>query len=169
MPDALLKVLTFTIARKITVVVLAAVLVAVLSATGFYVYRQTTQNLQAREATLTATAQVFAASVAPHLKSRDKQAALNSLRAIGKLKDIPYIAASLSDGQIFTAIGSAVIVEQGHGLGTITPDKSARGVMAMMVNPTMSVSVEAIQGGQRVGYVSLLADISDLRRQLFED
>jgi two-component system sensor histidine kinase BarA len=168
LPDALLKVLTFTIARKITVVVLAAVLVAVLSATGFYVYRQTTQNLQAREATLTATAQVFAASVAPHLKSRDKQAALNSLRAIGKLKDIPYIAASLSDGQIFTAIGSAVIVEQGHGLGTITPDKSARGVMAMMVNPTMSVSVEAIQGGQRVGYVSLLADISDLRRQLLE-
>ena len=168
MRDALLKVLTFTIARKITVVVLAAVLVAVLSATGFYVYRQTTQNLEAREATLTATAQVFAASVAPHLKSRDKQAALNSLRAIGKLKDIPYIAASLGDGQIFAALGNAVIVEQGHGLGTITPDKSAKGVMAMVVNPTMSVSVEAIQGGQRVGYVSLLADISDLRSQLIE-
>lgn len=54
--DALLKVLTFNIARKITVVVLAAVLVAVLSATSFYVYRQTTQNLEAREAMLTATA-----------------------------------------------------------------------------------------------------------------
>ncbi len=168
MRDALLKVLTFTIARKITVVVLAAVLVAVLSASGFYVYRQTTQNLEAREATLTVTAQVFAASVAPHLKSRDKPAALNSLLAIGKLKNIPYIAASLSDGQIFTAIGSAVIVEQGQGLGTITPDKSAKGVMAMMVNPTMSVSVEVIQGGQHVGYVSLLADISDLRSQLLE-
>ncbi len=166
--DALLKVLTFNIARKITVVVLAAVLVAVLSATSFYVYRQTTQNLEAREAMLTATAQVFAASVAPHLKSGDKQAALNSLRAIGKLNNIPYIAASLGDGQIFAALGSAVIVEQGQGLGTISPDKSAKGVMAMVVNPTMSVSVEAIQGGQRVGFVSLLADISDLRSQLLE-
>lgn len=43
--ETLLKLVGLTIARKITVVVLAAVLVAVLAATGFYVYRQTTQNL----------------------------------------------------------------------------------------------------------------------------
>jgi signal transduction histidine kinase/CheY-like chemotaxis protein/HPt (histidine-containing phosphotransfer) domain-containing protein len=166
--EKLLQLLSLTIARKITVVVLAAVLVAVTSATGFYVYRQTTQNLSAREDTLKATAQVFAASVAPHLRNRDKQAALNSLRAIGKLNAIPYIAASLNDGQIFAALGNAVIVEQGNGLGTITPDKSAKGVLALIFNPTISVSVPVIQGGQKVGDVSLLADISDLRAQLFE-
>jgi methyl-accepting chemotaxis protein len=166
--ETLLKLVGLTIARKITVVVLAAVLVAVLAATGFYVYRQTTQNLAARQATLTATAQVFAASVAPHLKARDKQSALNSLRAIGKLEAIPFIAASLNDGQTFAALGNAVIVEQGQGLGTTPDSKSAMGIMAMVFNPTMSISVEAIEGGERVGYVSLLADISDLRVQLLE-
>lgn len=168
MREALFKVLSLTIARKITVVVVAAVLVAVLSATGFYVYRQTTQNLAARDATLTATAQVFAASVAPHLKSGDKQAALNSLRAIGKLDAIPFISASLNDGQVFAALGNAVIVEHGNGLGTLTTDKTAKGMLALVFNPTLSVSVEAVQGGQRVGQVSLLADISDLRTQLLE-
>jgi signal transduction histidine kinase/CheY-like chemotaxis protein/HPt (histidine-containing phosphotransfer) domain-containing protein len=166
--EKLLQLLSLTIARKITVVVLAAVLVAVTSATGFYVYRQTTQNLEARQNTLKATAQVFAASVAPHLRNRDRQSTLNSLRAIGKLDTIPYIAASLNDGQVFAALGNAVIVEQGNGLGTITPDKSAKGVLAMVFNPTISVSVPVIQGGEKVGDVSLLADISDLRAQLFE-
>ena len=65
-------------------------------------------------------------------------------------------------------LGNAVIVEQGNGLGTITPDKSAKGVLALIFNPTISVSVPVIQGGQKVGDVSLLADISDLRAQLFE-
>ncbi len=168
MREILLKLVGLTIARKITVVVLAAVLVAVLAATGFYVYRQTTQNLTSREATLTATAQVFAASVAPHLKARDRQATLNSLRAIGKLDAIPFIAASLNDGQTFAALGNAVIVEQGQGLGATAGGKSAMGIMAMVFNPTISISVEAIEGGERVGYVSLLADISDLRAQLLE-
>ncbi len=168
MRQILLKLVGLTIARKITAVVLAAVLVAVLTATGFYVYRQTTQNLTSREATLTATAQVFAASVAPHLKARNRQATLNSLRAIGKLDAIPFIAASLNDGQTFAALGNAVIVEQGQGLGTTPDSKSAMGIMAMVFNPTMSISVEAIEGGERVGYVSLLADISDLRAQLLE-
>jgi signal transduction histidine kinase/DNA-binding NarL/FixJ family response regulator/HPt (histidine-containing phosphotransfer) domain-containing protein len=163
-----IELLSLTIARKITVVVLLAVLVSVMSATGFYVYRQTTQNLDSRKQSLEATALVFAASVAPHLRSKDKGAALNSLRAIGKLEAIPFIAASLNDGQVFAAIGNAVIVEQGSGLGRVRPDETATGVLAMVFNPTISVSVPAIQGGQQVGSVSLLADISDLRAQLFE-
>ena len=42
------------------------------------------------------------------------------------------------------------------------------GIVAMIRNPTLSVSVPAIMGGERVGSVSVLADISDLRRQFFE-
>ena len=164
----IIELLSLTIARKITMVVMLAVLVSVMTATGFYVYRQTTQNLDARKQALEATAQVFAASVAPHLRSGDKASALNSLRAIGKLKAIPFISANLNDGQVFAAIGNAVIVEQGSGLGRVMPDETATGIMAMAVNPTISVAVPAIQGGLQVGTVSLLADISDLRTQLFE-
>ncbi|MGB7205684.1 MAG: ATP-binding protein, partial [Anderseniella sp.] len=162
------QLVNFTIARKITVVVMVAVTVAVTSATGFYVYRQTTQNLDARFNSLTATAKVFAASVGPHLKNRDRESALMSLRAIGQLDDIPYVSASLADGQVFAALGSAVIVEQGNGLGTKSSLDSNSGIFAMIWNPTLSVSVPVVQGGSRIGSVSLLADISDLRSQFFE-
>ncbi len=162
------EILHLTIARKITIIVMAAVLVAVTSATGFYVYRQTTQNITARYDSLTATAQVFAASVGPHLRSRDKAGAMSSLRAIGNLRSIPFVAASLPDGQVFAALGNAVIVEQGSGLETVQPSDSGKGILAMIWSPTLSVSVPSVQGGVKVGSVSLLADISDLRSQLFE-
>ena len=168
MRDVLQKLLDFTVARKITLIVMTAVIAAVTSATGFYVYRQTIQNIVARHDGLTATAQVFAASVAPHLRNRDKSAALTSLRAIGNLKTIPYVAATLPDGQVFAALGNAVIVRQGTGLGTILPIQDRNGIWAMVWNPTLSVSVSSIQGGERVGTVSLLADVSDLRAQFFE-
>jgi two-component system sensor histidine kinase BarA len=160
--------LNFTIARKITVVVAVSVLVAVLSATGFYVYRQTDQNIAARHGSVVATAQVFAASIGPHLRARDKSAALASLRAIGNLKSIPFVSANLADGQVFAALGNAVIVDQGTGIDGISPTYGSPGILTMVSNPTLSVSVPVIMGGERVGSLSLLADISDLRRQFFE-
>jgi len=160
--------LNVTIARKITVVVAVSVLVAVLSATGFYVYRQTDQNIAARHGSVTATAQVFAASIGPHLRARDKGAALASLRAIGNLKSIPFVSANLADGRVFAALGNAVIVDQRTGIDAISPSRGSPGILAMISNPTLPVSVPVIMGGERVGSLSLLADISDLRRQFFE-
>ena len=160
--------LNFTIARKITVVVAVSVMVAVTSVTGFYVYRQTEQNITARHGSVIATAQVFAASVAPHLRARDKSAVLGSLRAIGNLESIPFVSTHLADGQAFAALGNAVIVQSGSRSDTLSAANDLPGIVAMIRNPTLSVSVPAIMGGERVGSVSVLADISDLRRQFFE-
>ncbi|MEM7634014.1 MAG: ATP-binding protein [Pseudomonadota bacterium] len=159
--------MNFTIARKITGVVAVSVLVAVTSVTGFYVYRQTGQNIAARHDAVTATAQVFAASVGPHLRARDKRAALASLRAIGNLKTILFVSARLADGQLFAAHGHTVVVEPGRGPDAILPT-GLPGIRAMVWNPAMAVSVPVVMGGKRVGSVSVLADISDLRRQFFE-
>ncbi|MGI9513829.1 MAG: ATP-binding protein [Anderseniella sp.] len=159
--------MNFTIARKITGVVAVSVLVAVSSVTGFYVYRQTEQNIAARHDSVTATAQVFAASVGPHLRKRDKNSALASLRAIGNLKTIPFVSARLADGKLFAAHGHTVVVEPERGTNGTLP-RSLPGIQAMVWNPTMAVSVPVVMGGKRVGSVSVLADISDLRRQFFE-
>ncbi len=161
------QLLNLTIARKITAVVAVSVMVAVLSVTGFYVYRQTQQNIAARHDTVTATAQVFAASVGPHLRARNKNAALASLRAIGNLKTIPFVAARLTDGTLFAAHGHTVVVESERGLDSVLP-VGVPGVQAMVWSPTMAVTVPVVMGGKRVGAVSILADISDLRRQFFE-
>ena len=160
--------LNLTIGRKITVVVAVSVMTAVTSVTGFYVYRQTEQNITARHGSVTATAQVFAASVAPHLRTRDKNAVLGSLRAIGNLKSIPYVSANLADGRAFAALGSAVIVKSGTRSDAMSMAKDLPGISAMIWDPTLSVSVPAIMGGERVGSVLVLADISDLRSQFFE-
>ena len=168
LPRLLTYLLNLTIGRKITVVVAVSVMTAVTSVTGFYVYRQTEQNITARHGSVTATAQVFAASVAPHLRTRDKNAVLGSLRAIGNLKSIPYVSANLADGRAFAALGSAVIVKSGSTSDALSMANNLPGISAMIRNPTLSVSVPAIMGGERVGSVSVLADISDLRSQFFE-
>ncbi len=168
MPQILQRLLNFTIARKITGVVAVSVLVAVTLATGFYVYRQTVQNIAARHGSVTATAQVFAASVGAPLRARDKSAVLRSLRAISNLKSIPFVSANLPDGTVFAALGNAVIVEQGAAGDAISSSPGSRSIVAMIQRPTLSVSVPAIMGGEQVGSLSLLADISDLRRQFIE-
>ena len=102
------------------------------------------------------------------MRTRNKTAVLGSLRAVGNLKSIPFVSANLADGKVFASLGSAVIVEQGTGLGTISASPGSHGILAMVWNPTLSVSVPVTMGGERVGSLSLLADISDLRRQFFE-
>ncbi len=157
--------LNFTIARKITVVVGVSVLVAVSTVTSFNVFRQTKQNIAVRHDSVTATAKVFAASIGPHLQARNRKSVLGSLRAIATLKTIPFVSANLADGRVFAALGNAVIVEHGNPPAN-TPDLP--GTLTMISNPILTVSVPVIMGGERVGSVSMLADISDLRRQFFE-
>ena len=151
----LLHLLNFTIARKITVIVAVSVLVSVLSATGFYVYRQTDQNIAARHDSVTATAQVFAASVGPHLHARNKSAVLGSLRAIGNLKSIPFISAKLADGKVFATLGNAVIVEQGTGLGTISASPRLPRHPGHGLEPNL-VRVGAGHHGGRAGWFGII-------------
>ena len=70
---ALIK-LQNSIGAKISRMVLSAVIVAVLSASGIFVWRQAVGEVEARRTQLQATAQVLAAAVGPHVAPEKEQA-----------------------------------------------------------------------------------------------
>ena len=152
-----------SIGRKITRVVLSAVLIAMIGVTGYFIWRQTSQDIETRQAQIVATAQVFAASVAPHVASGDKSRTLHALRAIRHLPAIPYAHIATKDNRKFVALGTAVILSHGDDSTVVEPT-----VFSLITTTSFPVEVPVINGGRRVGRLLLLADISDLRDRLFE-
>ena len=149
-----------SIGRKITVTVITAVFVAVTAATGFFLWRQTTQDYFSRISELQVTADVFSSVVAPHLARNERPQALIALRAIAKLPSIPYIAVIDANGKTFAALGSAVLLTS----GAITV--KGGGLLGLLSTTALPVKVPIINAGRNVGSLVLLADISDLQRRL---
>lgn len=161
-----------SIGRKISFVVLIAVLVAVISATGFFLWRQTSEALNARYQRLTATAHVFSAVISPHVRAGDRAKILIALRAIGKMPTIPYAVVQRNDNTVLATLGSAVILgaQQSANSGANKPsdEPAKRSVLSLFKSTTLPVTVPVINGGVQVGKLVLLADVSDLRKSLFE-
>ena len=156
-----------SIAQKITWLVLLAVLTSVFSATGMFVWRQTSAEIEARQNGLRATAQVFASVVAPHVAGKDRAAARVALRAIAQMPSIPYILITDEHGRRFAALGSAILLSRGDGSGD-TANAEMPGFWALMRGTSIGASVAISNAGRSVGMIHLLADVSDIRSRVIE-
>ncbi len=156
-----------SIGAKISRMVLSAVIIAVFTASGAFVLRQTTADIDARRTQLEVTAQVFAAAVGPHVATNQRQQALNALRAIGKMPSVPYATIIGTDGRQFAALGSAIVVHSGVSRSTpATADHHS--VLTILQSASLPVIVPIVHAGKPVGELMLLADVSDLRQRLFD-
>ncbi len=156
-----------SIGAKISRMVLSAVIVAVFSASGAFVWRQTTSDLTARHHELEATAHVFSAVVGPFVDGNDRQQALNALRAIGRLPSVPYAAIMRPDGRQFAALGTAILVSpQKQSAGQ--QRSNTQSFLTLLRSASLPIVVPIVHGGRTVGQLMLLADISDLRYRLLE-
>ncbi len=160
-----------SIGNKISLLVLCAVFASVLSTTGFFLWRQTTDALEERYQQLTAVANVFSAVVSVHVKNNDRTQTLNALRAIGKMPSIPYAVVSRNDGTILAVLGTAIILTrdtQEDTAASAGAGRQKKSVLSLLNSTAMPVSVPVIKGGLKVGDLLLLADISDLRKSLMD-
>ena len=156
-----------SIASKITRLVLLAVFTSVFIAAGFFVWRQTEENIAARKDELTATARVFAAVVAPHVTANDKAQALNAIRAIAQMPSVPYIQIANAENKHFAALGSAVLLSREKQDGK-AQQKAMPSTLSLLANPSLSVQVPDISSGATVGPHYLLADSSAGRNQVIQ-
>ncbi len=159
-----------SIGRRISLLVLCAVFASVLSATGFFLQRQTTGALDERSRQLTAVANVLAAVVSSHVKNNDGKKTLNALRAISKIPSIPYALVSRQDGTVLAELGTAIVLIQGEkkpkNLFSDSGKKQKLTVWSLLKSTAMPISVPVIDGGQQVGNLQLIADVSDLHKSL---
>ncbi|MDH3742923.1 MAG: HAMP domain-containing protein, partial [Hyphomicrobiales bacterium] len=137
--------------------VLSAVIIAVLSASGVFVWRQVAGEIEARRTQLQATAQVLAAAVAPHLALDDKEQADKALAAIGKIPSVPHVSVVLPNGKRFTSLGTAIILMSGK-----------KSLFSILQTASLTIKVPIVHAGQPVGQLILLADLSDFRDRLME-
>jgi len=159
-----------SIGHKISLLVLTAVFASVLSATGFFLQRQSTSALDERSRQLTVVANVFAAVVSSYVKNNDRALSLNALRAISKIPTIPYAVVTRNDGTVLAELGTAIILARDdQKLDILLIDREKRRkltILSLFKTTAMPVSVPIINGGQKVGDLLLLADITDLRKSL---
>ena len=163
-----------SIGRKITYVVLSAVIVSVFTATGFFLWRQTSDALDARHQQLTAVANVFASVVSEHVRNNDRPKTLGALRAIKKIPAIPYAVVSRKNGTILAVLGQAVILtSQTETSATNDTDTDVGGakkksVLSLLNSTALPIIVPVIHGGEKVGELFLLANVADLRQSLVD-
>ncbi|NNE22552.1 MAG: response regulator [Rhizobiales bacterium] len=137
--------------------VLSAVIIAVLSASGVFVWRQVAGEIEARRTQLQATAQVLAAAVAPHLALDDKLQADKALAAIGKIPSVPHVSVVRPNGKRFTSLGTAIILMSGK-----------KSLISILQTASLTTTVPIVHAGRPVGELILLADLSDFRNRLME-
>ena len=139
--------------------VAAAVLLAVCTSSAVFFWRAAEAGVAERHAAVEASAYVFASAIADAVAARDRSEALRVLRSISRLPDISYAVVTGSDGRIIAALGS-----------TVTTGDAASGqpssFFAFLRTNYLAAAVDIIKGGQPIGRLALVADISNMRRQL---
>ncbi len=149
-----------SIGIKLALTALVPLLLALALVTGASAWRETTRYSEAKKAELTATAKVFASSVADHLKANNRNGALLSMRAIANIPQISFVEVISNSGKTFASMGSGVVLS---GLGD---DKDSLTFWDLMRGQPVTVNTPIIKAGAVIGTLSMVADTSDLRQRL---
>ena len=156
---AAIKMRGRSIGERISALVGLAVILAVGLVTAITAFNDVTSDFVNRKRALEATGYVFASALADHVVNHNTQESLRVLRSISRLPEISYAAVLDKDGKAFASFGSAVILQS-------AALKSDIGILEALRNGTYPVAADIIKASQRVGQIVLIADVSDLRRQL---
>ena len=152
-----------SIKRKISIVVLCAVLLAIAIATAASAWRDAQRFAVAKRTELTGTANVFASAVADDLAAGNRQEAYRKLRAIAHLPGIQFARVEDTKGVRFAEIGAGVMLQSNQPDGT-----GWFGAFDVLFQDTAEVTVDIFKSGQVIGKLSLMSESSELRDRLRE-
>jgi len=152
-----------SIARKLQVLVLAAVLAATATVGGLSLWTELARYADAKRESLMSTAQVFASVVSKPAAASDRQAANGVLRAVAQMPDITYARVETSGGDILAEIGGGVRLDSDVRMAgkDATP-----GIGRLLSTGTIETTTPIVQGGRQVGRFVLVAKTTDLRERV---
>lgn len=146
---------------RLSVVIAVVIFAAVISASTAGAFRNLHQAAEARAEMIEAAASAYAAAVADPLEAGDRRAALEYMRGIRDVRSIIFMSIENPGGDVFAQLGA------GTSLRGRTPD--LRGLIGLeLLNADRgSVFLPIVKGGAEIGTLYILADVSDLRSDLF--
>jgi EAL domain-containing protein (putative c-di-GMP-specific phosphodiesterase class I)/signal transduction histidine kinase/DNA-binding NarL/FixJ family response regulator len=151
-----------SIGRKLGLLALLSVAVAVVIGTAFALTQETRRYVEAKSEAFIATAQVFAAAVADAAAAGDEQAALRAMRAIASMNGMLTARIETAGGAVLASIGLAARLERDARL-TPTERPSAWTILA---SGTIETTVPIHHNGRDIGQFVMVAEANDLLQRL---
>ncbi len=155
-----------TLARKLLLIVVAAVGSATIIMTGVSIMRETAGYMHAKRDELTAAAQVFASATAEATLQNNRFSALQSMRAIARIPNLDFARLETADGATLAAVGTAAVLERDLDLQA---DAEQHDFLGLLTSRRISVSAPVIKGGNEIGRLTLVASNQDLISRLIEN
>ncbi len=151
--------LRFKIAAIIAVSILSATIIAAL-ASG---WRESERRFATKLGELEGIAAALAVTVEPALANNDKRRTQDALRAIGRIAAVRSAEVRNGQGTVVAWFGNNVVVTSTTAAAVKADPQSGRFSLS-----TYPIEAAVVSGGRRIGTLTIVADISDLRRALWE-
>ncbi len=149
-----------SIRLRLSLVIASVIFVAVMAASAAGAFRELRRSADARAEMLEAAASAYSAALAAPLANRDRSAAFEHMRGMRDLPSVIFMALKDADGNILAQLGAGATVR-----GKTADLRKLTGV-DLLRNDRGAVSMDVVKGGETIGSLTLLADITDLRADL---
>ena len=151
------KSIRFRLSLVIAVVIFAAVMTT--SAVG--AFRDLDQAADARAQSLEAAASAYSGALAEPLANRDRPEAFEHMKGMQRVGSVIFMALLDADGQAFAQLGA------GASIRGRTADLRELSGFDLLNSDRGSVTLPVVRSGEQVGELVVLADITDLRGDLY--
>jgi diguanylate cyclase (GGDEF)-like protein len=153
-----------SISRKLSLLVLASVMLGLLAASALSIWVDSQQHLAAKQRELQAVALAFASATAGAVADSDRVAARSAMRAIGQIAGMQYARVTLPGGDTLTEIGVAAQLDGDIRINGAKPISFWRALSSRSVEVTVPIT----NSGSVVGEFVLVGDASDLADSLLQ-
>ncbi|MFT3724332.1 MAG: ATP-binding protein [Hyphomonadaceae bacterium] len=146
---------------RLSLVIAVVIFAAVMSASTAGAFRDLRRAADARAEMIEAAASAYSAAVADPLAAKDRRAALDFMRGMRDLRSVIFMSVEDTQGEVLAQLGA------GASLRGKTANLRTLAGMELLNADRGSVSMPVLKGGEQIGKLYVLADISDLRSDLF--
>jgi two-component system, NarL family, sensor histidine kinase BarA len=147
---------------RLSIVIAAVIFVTVMSTSAVGAFRDLGQAAEARAQSLEAAASAYSAALAAPLAERNRPAAYDYMKGMQHVRSVIYMALLDADGSVFAQLGAGASVR-----GKTTNLRELTGPQLLNVDRG-SVTLSVVKSGAPIGELVVLADITDLRADLYE-
>ncbi len=150
-----------SIRLRLSLVIAVVIFAAVVSASTAAAFRDLRQAADARAEMIEAASSAYSAALADPLANQDRRTALEYMRGMRDVRSVIFMSVEDVDGAIFAQLGG------GASLRGKTADLRSLGGLDLLNADRGAVSMPILKGGAEIGKLYVLADITDLRADLF--
>ncbi len=147
---------------RLSLVIAVVIFAAVMAASAVGALRHLRQQADARAEMIEAAASAYSAAVADPLAAKDRRTVLEYMRGMRELRSVIFMAVNDLDGQTLAQLGA------GASVRGKTPDLRSIAGLELLSAERGTVTMPIVKGGADIGSLVILADITDLRADLYE-